>query len=101
MTTRILTEILFGYVCKQISAVCPLFLVMLLCQAIRSEKEIWNNSIDGTKKGPGKLYYSKPRLVYMQCSYAMLHVMNAERQHTTAAVQTYNIATGTVCTDSA
>ena len=54
--------------------------------------------LTGLKKGSGKLYYGKPRLVYMHCSYAML--MNAERQHTTAAVQTYNIATGTVCTDS-
>ena len=55
--------------------------------------------LTGRKKGPGKLYYGKPRLVYMQCSYAML--TNAERQHTTAAVQTYNITTGAVCTDSA
>ena len=51
----------------------------------------------GREKGSGKLYYRKPHLVYMQCSYAML--INAERQHDTA-VQTYNIATGTVCTDS-
>ena len=35
--------------------------------------------LTGQKKGPGKLYYSKPRLAYMQYSYAML--MNAERQH--------------------
>ena len=40
--------------------------------------------------GESITYYSKPHLVYMQCSYAML--MNAEHQHTTAAVQTYNIA---------
>ena len=70
----------------------------LLCQAIRSEKEIGAILLMGRKRGPGKLYYSKPRLVYMQCSYAML--ANAECQHTTAAVQTYNIATGAVCTDS-
>ena len=54
----------------------------------------------GRKKGSGKLYYDKPcaRLVSMQCSYAM--PANAERQHATA-VQTYNITTGTVHTDSA
>ena len=40
------------------------------------------------KKGPGKLYYGKPRLVYR---YAYVMITNAERQHTTAAVQTYNI----------
>ena len=40
----------------------------------------------GQEKGSGKLYYSKPHLVYMHCSYAML--TNAERQHATA-VQTY------------
>ena len=53
--------------------------------------------LTGRKKGPEKLYYGKPRLVYVQCirSYAML--TNAERQHTTAAVQTYNITTGAVC----
>ena len=34
----------------------------------------------------------------MQYSYAVL--MNAERKHVTAAL-TYNIASGTVCTDSA
>ena len=40
----------------------------LLCQAIHSGKEIWNHSINGMEKGPGKLYYSrKPRLVYLQC----------------------------------
>ena len=39
----------------------------------------------GLEKGSGKLYYAKPRLVYMQCSYAML--ANAERQQATA-VQT-------------
>ena len=50
----------------------------------------------GRKNGSGKLYYSKPHLVYMQCSYAML--MNTERQHDTA-VQTYNIATSTVWTE--
>ena len=55
--------------------------------------------LTGREKGPGKLYYGKPRLVYMQRSYAML--MNAERQHAIAAVQTYNITTGAVCTDSA
>ena len=27
----------------------------LLCQAIRSEKEIWNHSINGTKKGSWKI----------------------------------------------
>ena len=59
----------------------------LLCQAIRSGKEIWNHSINGTEKGPGKLYYGKPRLVYLHCSYVML--THAERQHATA-VQTYN-----------
>ena len=53
--------------------------------------------LTGWKKGSGKLYYGKSRLVYIQCSYAVL--TNAEHQHTTA-VQTYNIATGTVCTDS-
>ena len=77
----------------------------LLCQAIHSEKEIWNHSINGTKKGtgPGKSYYvrSQPHLVYMQCSYMYAMLTNAECQHTTAAVQTYNIATGAVCTDSA
>ena len=51
------------------------------------------------EKGFEKLYYGKPCLVYIQCSYAML--TNAERQHTTVAVQTYSIVTGTVCTDSA
>ena len=45
--------------------------------------------LTGQKKGPGNLYYGKPCLVYMQCSYALL--MNVECQHTTAAVQTYNI----------
>ena len=55
--------------------------------------------LTGWEKGPEKLYYGKPRLVYMQRSYAML--MNAERQHAIAAVQTYNITTGAVCTDSA
>ena len=55
----------------------------LLCQAIRSGKGIWNHSINGMEKGSGKLYYGKPRLVYMHCSYA-----NAERQHATVAVQT-------------
>ena len=39
-----------------------------------------------------------PRLHAMQL--AMQCYSNAERQHATA-VQTYNIATGTVCTDSA
>ena len=34
--------------------------------------------LTGRKKGPGKLYYSKPHFVYMQCSYAML--TTAERQ---------------------
>ena len=55
----------------------------------------------GQKKGSRKLYYSKPcfAIVYMQYSqYAML--TNAEHQHTTT-VQTCNITTGTVCTDSA
>ena len=69
----------------------------LLCQAIRSGKEIW--LLMGRKRGPGKLYYGKPRLVYMQCSYATL--TNTECQHITAAVQTYNITTGAVCSDSA
>ena len=50
--------------------------------------------LTGRKKG--KLYYGKPRLVYMQCSYAC----NAN-EHATTAVQTYNITTGAVCTDSA
>ena len=47
---------------------------------------------------PVKLYYGKPRLFYLQ-SYqlAMQCYSNAKRQHATA-VQTYNIATGTVCT---
>ena len=45
--------------------------------------------LTGRKKGPGNLYYGKPCLVYMQCSYALL--TNVECQHTTAAVQTYNI----------
>ena len=62
------------------------------------KKEIWNYSINGMEKGSGKLYYSKPHLVYIQHSYVLLK--NAERQDTTA-VQTYNIATGAVCTDSA
>ena len=54
----------------------------------------------GREKGSGKLYYSKPHLVYMQCSYAML--LNAERKHVhVTAVLTYNIDTGAVCTDSA
>ena len=53
----------------------------------------------GQEKGSEKLYYGKPHLVYMQCIYAML--TNAECQHTTAAVQTYNITTDAVCTDSA
>ena len=42
----------------------------LLCQAIRSGKEIWNHSINGTEKGPGKLYYGKPRLD-LHCSCVM------------------------------
>ena len=50
----------------------------------------------GREKAFGKLYYGKPHLVYMQCSYAIL--MNTEHQHDTAA-QTYNIATSTVCTE--
>ena len=33
----------------------------------------------GCKKGPGKLYYGKPRLAYMQFSY-MYAMPNAERQ---------------------
>ena len=54
----------------------------------------------GWEKGSGKLYYSKPRLVYVLC-YAMLvytMLVNTECQHATAptaAVQTYNIGTGT------
>ena len=54
--------------------------------------------LTGREKGSGKLHYGKPHLVYMQYSHAML--MNAECQHATA-MQTYNIATGTVCIDSA
>ena len=30
----------------------------------------------GWEKGSGKLHYGKPRLVYMQCSYAGLHSEN-------------------------
>ena len=70
----------------------------LLGQVIRSDKKFGTILLTGWKKGPGKLYYGKPRFVYMQCSYAVL--TNAEHQHTTA-VQTYNITTGAVCTDSA
>ena len=65
-------------------------------------KKIGAILLTGWKKGPRKLYYGlKPCLVYTHaiCSYAML--TNAERKHTTTAVQTYNIATGAVCTDSA
>ena len=54
-------------------------------QAICSGKEI---SVNGMEEGFQKLYYGKPLLVYMQCSYEML--ANAECQHATA-VQTYNI----------
>ena len=115
----------------------------LLCQAICSGKEIWNHSINGTKKvlencitvshtlstcmhSAQRRYDTRtsPYLNYncnllhciashivikvrwgtcvvppLHSTYAML--MNAECQHTTAAVQTYNIATVAVCTDSA
>ena len=51
----------------------------------------------GQEKDSGKLYYGKPCLVYMLCSFA-----NAERQHTTTydCSADLNITTGTVCTDS-
>ena len=66
-----------------------------LHQAIHSDKKIETILLTEWEKGSGKLYYGKPHLVYMQCSYAML--TNAEHQHATT-VQTYNITTGTVCT---
>ena len=64
----------------------------LLCQVLHSEKESQNHSINGKERRvPENNYnYGKPRLVYIQCSYAMLP--NAEDQHATA-LQTYNIAT--------
>ena len=57
------------------------------------EKKFGSILLTEWKNGSGKLYYSNPCLIYMQCSYAIL--ANAECQHVTA-VQTYNIATGTV-----
>ena len=51
--------------------------------------------LTGRKKGSGKLYYGKPRLVYLHAC-----LQNANTQLCT--VQTYNITTGrAVCTDSA
>ena len=60
-------------------------------------KKFRSNLLTGREMGSVKLYYDKPCLVYMQCSYEM--PANAEQQHATA-VQTYNITTGTVCIDS-
>ena len=68
----------------------------LLYQTICSGKKFGTILLMRWKKGSGKLYYSKPRLVYLLCNA----LKNAEHQHTTT-VQTYNIATGAVCTDSA
>ena len=51
----------------------------LLCQAIRPG----NGTIllTGRKKGPGKLYYGKPRLVYLLCNAAQ-SVLTVLRAHT-------------------
>ena len=56
--------------------------------------------INGTEKGPEKLYYGISHALFT-CNIANACLQNANI-HNYAAVQTYNITTGcAVCTDSA
>ena len=101
------------YMCGQNPAVCGLtaWISVIYCSHVEfnhqirdyarrfiQEKKFGTILLTGREKGSGKLYYGRPHLVYMQCSYAML--MNAEHKHVTALL-THKIDTGAVCTDSA
>ena len=73
------------------------------CQVIHSGIEIRKHSINGTREWLWKtvFWFKKHALsTYNAATCMQLVLANAEQQHATA-VQTYNIATGTVCTDSA
>ena len=39
--------------------------------SVQGDLFLERNLLTGRKKGPGKLYYGKPCLVYMQCNYAL------------------------------